>query len=384
VILEGSASIEISATVETLWAMVTDVSRMGEWSPETFEAGWVGLPGPEVGARFRGCNRLRWVGTWCSMATIVDCDPPRRFGFVIGKDPSRPNTEWTYDFEVVDDHTTVVTERYRMIREPRLVLAYYRLIDRQRSLSSGVVQTLDRLKMSAERPEPSGRLPAAPPRPAARGRRPPPMLLRAAFSHLYARFSPLAEARGGRRHRRSLVAGLEGRVIEIGCGNGLNFAHYQAPVTGVLAVEPDRHLRRDAEAAARRADVAIDVVDGDAGRLPAGDASFDVAVVSLVLCSVPDISVALAEIFRVLRPGGRLRFYEHVASASDPLRRMQRLATPVWRQMAGGCCPDRDTVEAIVAAGFVLDHVDHFDYVPGPGVPLRLVAPHVLGSASRP
>jgi ubiquinone/menaquinone biosynthesis C-methylase UbiE/uncharacterized protein YndB with AHSA1/START domain len=384
VILEGSASIEISATVETLWAMVTDVNRMGEWSPETFEAGWIDRPGPEVGARFRGCNRLRWVGTWCSVATIVDCDPPRRFGFVIGKDPSRPNTEWTYLFEVVDDRTTVVTERYRMIREPRLVLVYYRLIDRRRSLSSGVVQTLDQLKMSAERPDPPGCLPAGPPRGGVRDRRPPPVVLRTAFCHLYARFSQRAESRGRREHRRALVAGLEDRVIEIGCGNGLNFAYYQAPVSEVLAVEPDRHLRHHAEAATRQANVAIDVVDGDAGRLPAGDACFDVAVVSLVLCRVPDISLALAEIFRVLRPGGRLRFYEHVASASDPLRRLQRLATPLWRQVAGGCCPDRDTVEAIVAAGFVLEHVDHFDYVPGPGVPLRLVAPHVLGSASRP
>ena len=180
------------------------------------------------------------------------------------------------------------------------------------------------------------------------------------------------------------MAGLEGRVIEIGCGNGLNFAHYPASVSGVVAVEPDRHLGHEAEAAARRTTVAIDLVDGDASLLPVDDVSFDAAVISLVLCSVPDPSVALAEIFRVLRPGGSVHFYEHLASPSDPLRRFQRLGASLWRQVAGGCCPDRDTVEAIVAAGFVLEHVERFDHVPGPSVPLRLVAPHVLGTASRP
>jgi ubiquinone/menaquinone biosynthesis C-methylase UbiE/uncharacterized protein YndB with AHSA1/START domain len=381
VIIEGGASIDISAPVESLWTMVTDIRRMGEWSPETFDARWIDLPGPVVGAAFRGCNRLRWIGTWCSTATVVDCDPPQSFGFVIGNDPSRPNTEWTYTFEAIDDATTTVTERYRMLREPLSVLAYYRLIDRRRSLESGVVETLSRLKERAERP---GRPTAPPAHPPGRVPRPPPALLRSAFSRLYARLSPAADARGGRRHRQALLAGAEGRVLEIGCGNGLNFPHYPASAHQVVAVEPDRRLRRQAEVAARRATVAIDVVDGDAGRLPGADASFDTAVVSLVLCSVPDPSVALAEIFRVLRPGGRIHFYEHVASPSDPLRRLQRLAAPLWRQVAGGCCPDRDTVEAIAAAGFVLQHVNRFDHLPGPSVPLRLVAPHVLGTAVKP
>src|SRR5512142_1019590 len=114
-----------------------------------------------------------------------------------------------------------------------------------------------------------------------------------------------------RRHRDELVAGLSGRVIEVGAGTGSNFAHYPATVEQLVAVEPEPHLRRQARAAAARARIPIEVLDGVADRLPADDASFDAAVVSLVLCSVPDQTSALAELYRVLRPGGDLRFYEH-------------------------------------------------------------------------
>lgn len=109
-------------------------------------------------------------------------------------------------------------------------------------------------------------------------------------------------------HRRSLLAGLSGQVLELGAGNGLNFAHYPVEVTRVLAVEPEPHLRALAIDSAAKAAVPVEVVDGVADRLPAGESSIDAAVASLVLCSVPDQASALDEIRRVLRPGGQLRF----------------------------------------------------------------------------
>jgi ubiquinone/menaquinone biosynthesis C-methylase UbiE len=120
-------------------------------------------------------------------------------------------------------------------------------------------------------------------------------------------------------------------VIEVGAGNGLNFAHYPASVTEVIAVEPEPHLRSIAEANAAQAAVPVKVVDGTAGDLPADDALFDVAVASLVLCSVPDQDQALAEIRRVLKPGGELRFFEHVQAGTPGRRRVQQaLDATIW------------------------------------------------------
>ena len=133
---------------------------------------------------------------------------------------------------------------------------------------------------------------------------------------MYPRCAARADARGAAEHRRRLVAGLSGRVIEVGAGHGANFAHYPAGVTEVVAVEPEPTLRGLAEKAARAAAVRVSVLDGTAEALP-GD-GYDAAVTSLVLCSVPDQATALAEIRRVLRPGGELRFYEHVVPEGGP------------------------------------------------------------------
>ena len=113
-------------------------------------------------------------------------------------------------------------------------------------------------------------------------------------------------------HRRELLADLAGTVLELGAGNGLNFAHYADTVTEVAAVEPEDYLRERAEDTAAGAPVPIRVVDALADDLPFPDESFDAVVASLVLCSVPDQATALAELRRVLRPAGELRFYEHV------------------------------------------------------------------------
>ena len=126
------------------------------------------------------------------------------------------------------------------------------------------------------------------------------------------------------RHRDELLEGMSGRVLELGAGAGSNFAHYPATVEEVVALEPEPYLRRTAEAAAARARIRIHVVDGVADRVPVEDGSCDAAVASLVPCSVPDQARALAELRRVVRPGGELRFYEHVLSDRPGLARIQR------------------------------------------------------------
>jgi ubiquinone/menaquinone biosynthesis C-methylase UbiE len=198
------------------------------------------------------------------------------------------------------------------------------------------------------------------------------------FARVYARVGHLMDAEIG-DHRRRLLTGLRGRVLEVGAGNGLNFPHYPVTVTQVLAVEPEPHLRRLAQAAARQAPVPIRVVAGTAEALPARDATVDAVVASLVLCTVADPDQALAEIGRVLRPGGRLRFYEHVRATDPRLARWQdRLERP-WGWLVGGCHPNRDTPAAITAAGLQLVALDRFDLAAMPA----LARPHVLGVAER-
>jgi len=199
------------------------------------------------------------------------------------------------------------------------------------------------------------------------------------FARCYARVGHLMEAEVA-DHRSKLLAGLTGRVIEVGAGNGLNFPHYPATVTEVVAVEPEPYLRRLALAAARQAPVPIRVVDGTAEALPTHDTAFDTVVASLVLCTVHDLDRALAETRRVLRPRGTLRFYEHIRAENPRLARWQdRLQRP-WGWLAGGCHPNRDTVAAITAAGLRVVALDRFDLQAMP----PLARPHVLGVAERP
>jgi ubiquinone/menaquinone biosynthesis C-methylase UbiE len=198
------------------------------------------------------------------------------------------------------------------------------------------------------------------------------------FARCYARVGHLMDAEI-RDHRRRLLAGLTGRVLEVGAGDGLNFPHYPAAVTEVLAIEPEPYLRRLALAAARQAPVPIRVVDGTAEALPAPDGAVDAVVASLVLCTVADQGQALAEVRRVLRPGGRLHFYEHVRASDPRLARWQdRLERP-WGWLVGGCHPNRDTVAAITAAGLQVVQLDRFGLQAMPP-PAR---PHVLGVAER-
>ena len=201
------------------------------------------------------------------------------------------------------------------------------------------------------------------------------------FARYYAWASARMEPSVFGPHRDRLLGGLAGRAIEVGAGNGLNFAHYPAGVAHVLAVEPEARLRELAEAEASRTAVPIEVVDGTADALPAPDGAYDAAVTSLVLCTVPDIPEALAEIRRVLRPGGELRFLEHVQADTPGLARVQRvLDATVWPMLGGGCHTHRDTAAAIEAAGFTITD----------GTRLRIntgappTAPHIMGTAASP
>jgi ubiquinone/menaquinone biosynthesis C-methylase UbiE len=197
------------------------------------------------------------------------------------------------------------------------------------------------------------------------------------FAHLYAHvLEPLA-ARDG--NRRRLVRDLQGRVVEVGCGAGVNFAFYPDTVTEVIAVEPEPYLRERAQRAAESASVAVEVVAGQADRLPIEDESVDAVVSSLVLCSVPEQATALHEMRRVLRPRGELRFYEHVAAHNRVGRGLQRAADATfWPRAFGNCHTARDTQTAIERAGFKIEQSQRlrFPKVEPPH-------PHIVGVARR-
>jgi ubiquinone/menaquinone biosynthesis C-methylase UbiE len=204
------------------------------------------------------------------------------------------------------------------------------------------------------------------------------------FARTFARLSAQAEKKGQAEHRGELLDGLSGRLVDVGAGHGLNFPYYPAAVEEVVAIEPERHLRQLAEKAATTASVPIRVVDGLADALPLEDASVDAGVASLVLCSVPDQATALAELRRVIRPGGELRFYEHVISDRPGLARVQRLAerSGFWPFVGGGCHPARDTAAAITEAGFQIESCRSFNF--RPALVEVVVEPKILGLARRP
>jgi SAM-dependent methyltransferase len=182
-------------------------------------------------------------------------------------------------------------------------------------------------------------------------------------------------------HRQILLMGLTGRVIEVGSGHGLNFPHDPPEVTQVVAVEPEPHLRKLARAAAADAPLSVEVKAGTAEALPAHDGDFDAAVTSLVLCSVNDQARALQEIMRVLRPGGELRFYEHVVSHRPSSARLMRLLdATIYPPLAGGCHCARDTGTAIRQAGFKVTTEQRISFKHSACAPS---VPHILGTARR-
>lgn len=187
--------------------------------------------------------------------------------------------------------------------------------------------------------------------------------------------------------RGELLAAATGRVLEIGSGTGVNVERYPATVKEVVFTEPDPGMRRqleqrlkDARAAATFAPPAATVTADRAAELPFDDGSFDTAVTTLVLCTVPDPDATLAELHRVLRPGGRLVFLEHVAAetGSDRLK-WQRRFDPLWRRVAGGCRLTRRTAASIERAGFRFETLTEESARKA----TPLVRPTIRGSATR-
>lgn len=201
-----------------------------------------------------------------------------------------------------------------------------------------------------------------------------------AFSAAYDRGFKGAEDAGLREMRGELLAQARGRVLELGAGTGLNLGLYPQTIETLTMVEPDPHmtkqLRQKLADSGRSAE--ISVVEAPGEDLPFPDGSFDTVVVTLVLCTVPDQSATLAEIKRVLAPGGQLLFLEHVRAHDPGLAKWQDRLEGPWKFLADGCRCNRDTVAAIGAAGFELGEVEQGEL---PKLP-PLVRPLVRGSAS--
>jgi ubiquinone/menaquinone biosynthesis C-methylase UbiE len=205
---------------------------------------------------------------------------------------------------------------------------------------------------------------------------------RPVFARIQARASAIEEQRGGAERRRQLLSGLAGRVVEVGAGSGVSFAHYPPSVSELIAIEPEPTLRELALGAAEGAPVRVRVLDGVAEHVPLPDASVDAVVIAGVLCSVADPRRVLDEARRVLRPGGELRFYEHVIARNVRLRTLQRLVDAAfWPRLFGGCHTTRDTESALRASGFTIEARERFSF--RPTMLSTPVATRILGRARR-
>jgi ubiquinone/menaquinone biosynthesis C-methylase UbiE len=160
--------------------------------------------------------------------------------------------------------------------------------------------------------------------------------------------------------RRRVCAGLAGDVVELGFGSGHNVPFYPAAVTQVAAVEPSDVGWRLAADRVEAATVPVQRSGLDGQSLPFPDDSFDAALSTWTLCTIPDVEAALREVRRVLRPGGTLHFLEHGLAPDEPVRRWQRRLEPVQIRLAGGCHLTRRIVDLLTAAGFTVGEVDVF------------------------
>ena len=163
--------------------------------------------------------------------------------------------------------------------------------------------------------------------------------------------------------RERVCAGLSGEVVEIGFGSGLNVGHYPAAVTRVAAVEPSDvgwGLARQRLAAAT---VPVERAGLDGQALPFADDSFDCALSTFTMCTIPDLDAALSELRRVLRPGGTLHFVEHGKAPEESVQRWQKRIEPLYSPMAGGCRLSRPIDDLVTGAGFALERVERF-YAP--------------------
>jgi len=198
---------------------------------------------------------------------------------------------------------------------------------------------------------------------------------------IYDRFMDATEEACLRRWRGELLADLEGDVLELGAGTGANLPHHPRDLSRLVLTEPDKHMRRQLEARAREHRPDAEVTPASASALPFADASFDAVVSTLVLCSVPELDTTLREVWRVLKPGGRFLFLEHVAAAPGTgRRRLQRVVDPLWRRVADGCRLTRDTERAMLDAGFTLERIERESLRKA----MAIVRPSIRGVARRP
>lgn len=177
--------------------------------------------------------------------------------------------------------------------------------------------------------------------------------------------------------KQTLFANLQGNVLEIGPGTGPNLSYYPHDIHWI-GIEPNPFMYPYLQKEAERLGLDIDLRSGSAERLEAEDNSMDAVVSTLVLCSVPDLASTLQEVLRVLKPGGRFLFIEHVAAPRGTwLRKVQSGIRPIWKVIADGCHPDRETWIALENAGFESVNYQHFQ------APFPIVSPHIVGVATK-
>jgi ubiquinone/menaquinone biosynthesis C-methylase UbiE len=167
-----------------------------------------------------------------------------------------------------------------------------------------------------------------------------------------------------RPYRERVIGAAEGRVLEIGIGSGRNLPFYRPQVTELLALEPSPQLTAMARHAPHPS-MPVSFIEASAEAIPLDDRSVDTVVTTWTLCSIPDAAMALTEMRRVLRPGGKLLFVEHGMAPDRNVRRWQDWLTPAWKCISGGCHLNRPISAMIESAGFRIDRVET-GYMPGP------------------
>ena len=197
------------------------------------------------------------------------------------------------------------------------------------------------------------------------------------FAALYDWGLKATEEAGLRDTRREVLAEASGRTIDLGAGTGANIGLFPEAVTELVYAEPDPYMAKRLRERLAEPRERGEIVEAPAENLPFEDSSFDTAVFTLVLCTVPDPAAALAEAARVLKPGGKLLFVEHVRAEDTSLARWQDRLEKPWRFLADGCHCNRDTIGAIEASPLTLEHVERRDLPKA----LPLVRPLVHGSA---
>lgn len=197
------------------------------------------------------------------------------------------------------------------------------------------------------------------------------------FAWALARFNARYE-RFASKYKRQLFSGVAGTVLEIGAGTGANLRYLMPQRVRWIGVEPNPFMQPYLCKEATRLRMPITILIGTADSLPVGDSSVDVVISTLVLCCVPSQQRCLQEVLRVLKPGGKFLFVEHVAAPrGSRLRRIQNLVTPVWKRLGDGCHPNRETSVEVEGAGF--ENVTYQNIT----APTPIVSPQMIGVATK-